>query len=184
MVSILDKLVDKQGGTMRSGTWYQNAISSIADNVTASKLMRDGRLTGRPSIGLLNMFFYDPKYKKTLPVYDTFPLVLPLEPIEGGFSGLNFHYLPPALRLRLLELMQKWATNNKMDKTTKFDVSWSRVKNIPLIKPTIKKYLYKHVRSSFLRIDLTQAAIAVYLPVQQFQKQSAASVYKASRSSI
>jgi hypothetical protein len=79
--------------------------------------------------------------------------------------------------------MQRYATNNKMDSTTRFDVSWSRVKNIPLVKPTIKKYLYKHVRSSFLKIDLTQAAIAVYLPVQQFQKRSAASVYSASRSS-
>jgi hypothetical protein len=78
--------------------------------------------------------------------------------------------------------MQRYATNNKMDSTTRFDVSWSRVKNIPLVKPTIKKYLYKHVRSSFLKIDLTQAAIAVYLPVQQFQKRSAASVYSASRS--
>jgi hypothetical protein len=184
MVSILDKLVDKQGGTMRSGTWYKNAISSIADNVTANKLMREGKLTSRPSIGLLNMFFYDPKYKKTLPVYDTFPLVLPIETIEGGFSGLNFHYLPPVLRLRLLELMQQWATNKKMDKTTRLDVSWSRVKNISLVKPTIKKYLWKHVRSSFLKIDLTQAAVAVYLPVQQFQKRSATSVYRNSRSMI
>ena len=184
MVSILDKLADKQGGAIRSNSWYRNAVSSIANNITAGKLMREGKLTGRPSIGLLNMFFYDPKYKKTLPVYDTFPLVLPLEPIEGGFSGLNFHYLPPVLRLRLLEVMQKWATNNKMDKTTKFDVSWSRVKNIPLVQPTIKKYLWKNVRSNFLKIDLTQAAIAVYLPVQQFQKQSASSVYKTSRSKI
>ena len=128
--------------------------------------------------------FYDPKYKQTLPYYDTFPLVLPLESIPGGFSGLNFHYLPPLLRFRLLEQMQRYATNNKMDTTTRFDVSWSRVKNIPLARPTIKKYLYKHVRSSFLKIDLTQAAIAVYLPVQQFQKRSAASVYAASRSSI
>jgi hypothetical protein len=146
--------------------------------------MSQGKLTGRPNIGLLNLFFYDPKYKKTLPYYDTFPLVLPLESIPGGFSGLNFHYLPPGLRFRLLDQMQRFASNNKMDKTTRLNVSYSGVKSIPLVKPTIKKYLYKHVRSSFLRIDLTQAAIAVYLPVQQFQKRSAASVYAASRSFI
>ena len=183
MASILDNLVSKQGDTKKSASWYRNAVASVADRITAGKLMRQGQLTGRPNVGLLNLFFYDPKYKKTLPYYDTFPLVLPLEAIPGGFSGLNFHYLPPQLRFRLLEQMQRWATNNKMDSTTRFDVSWSRVKNIPLVKPTIKKYLYKHVRSSFLKIDLTQAAIAVYLPVQQFQKRSAASVYSASRSS-
>lgn len=184
MASILDTLVDKQGGTQKSASWYQKAVASIADRITANKLMSQGKLTGRPNIGLLNLFFYDPKYKKTLPYYDTFPLVLPLEAIPGGFSGLNFHYLPPLLRFRLLEQMQKFATNNKMDSTTRLDVSFSRVKNIPLMRPTIKKYLYKHVRSSFLKIDLTQAAIAVYLPVQQFQKRSDSYVYSQSRSSI
>ena len=78
---------------------------------------------------------------------------------------------------------KRTATSKKID-TARFDVSWGRVKNIPLVKPTIKKYLYKHVRSSFLKIDLTQAAIAVYLPVQQFQKRSDTSVYAAARSAV
>jgi hypothetical protein len=184
MASILDTLVDKQGSTQKSASWYQKAVASISDKISANKLMSQGKLTGRPNIGLLNLFFYDPKYKKTLPYYDTFPLVLPLESIPGGFSGLNFHYLPPGLRFRLLDQMQRFASNNKMDKTTILNVNYSSVKSIPLVKPTVKKYLYKHVRSNFLRIDLTQAAIAVYLPVQQFQKRSAASVYAASRSFI
>jgi hypothetical protein len=184
MVSILDKLVSKQGDTTKSAAWYKNSIASIADKISANKLMAQGKLTPRPNVGSLNMFFYDPKYKKTLPYYDTFPLVLPLEVIPGGFSGLNFHYLPPVLRLRLLENMQRWATNNKLDSTTKFDVSWRRVKTIPLVKPTIKKYLYKHVRSNFLKIDAQAAAIACYLPVQRFVGASDTGVYRASRSMI
>ena len=39
-------------------------------------------------------------------------------------------------------------------------------------KNTIKKYLYNHVRSSFLRIDYDKAALSVYLPVAQFKKGS------------
>lgn len=183
MASILDTLVDKQGDTTKSATWYKNAISSIGQRITAQKLLAQGKLSARPNIGLLNLFFYDPKYKETLPYYDTFPLVLPLDSIKGGFSGLNFHYLSPGLRLRLLENMQRYATNKDLTKA-RFDVSWARVKSIPLSKATIKKYLYKHVRSSFLRIDLNQAAIACYLPVQQFQKRPASSVYAASRSFI
>ena len=183
MASILDTLVDKQGDTTKSATWYKNAISSIGQKITAQKLLAQGKLSARPNIGLLNLFFYDPKYKETLPYYDTFPLVLPLDSIKGGFSGLNFHYLSPSLRLRLLENMQRYATNKDLSKA-RFDVSWARVKSIPLSKATIKKYLYKHVRSSFLRIDLNQAAIACYLPVQQFQKRPASSVYAASRSFI
>ena len=49
------------------------------------------------------MFFYDPKFKKTLPYYDTFPLVLPLETYNDGFLGINMHYLPIPLRVNLLD---------------------------------------------------------------------------------
>lgn len=183
MASILDRLANKQGDTVKSSSWYKNAISSIGTKITANKLMAQGKLTARPNIGLLNLFFYDPKYKQTLPYYDTFPLVLPIGVIPGGFSGLNFHYLPPLLRLKLLEQMQKFTTGKNLD-TARLNVTVSGLKNIPLVKPTIKKYLYKHVRSSFLRIDLMQAAVACYLPVQQFQKRSAGYVYAQSRGSI
>ena len=81
MPSILDPLVDKQGGIRKSASWYSKTVSSLSDRITASKLMTSGKLNGRPSPGRLNMFFYDPKLKKQLPYYDTFPLVLPLETI-------------------------------------------------------------------------------------------------------
>jgi hypothetical protein len=171
-ISVLDSLKDRQGNTRKSANWYRNAVSSIADRVTARKLMSSGKLTVRPSIGRLNMFFYDPKYKKTLPYYDTFPLVLPLERIPGGFAGINFHYLNYAPRFTLLERLQSFATGSKLDKKTTFDVSYGRVKGIKLVKGTIKKYLFDHVRSSFLRVDFDEAAIAVYLPVAQFKKGS------------
>ena len=85
MPSILDPLVDKAGGVRKGTAWYRNAVASIADRVSARRLMSQGKLNARPSVGRLNMFFYDPKYKKTLPYYDTFTLVLPLERIPGGF---------------------------------------------------------------------------------------------------
>ena len=173
MVSILDPLVDKAGGQRKTAAWYRNAVSSIADKVTANRLMNQGKLIGRPSVGRLNMFFYDPKYKKTLPYYDTFPLVLPLERIPGGFAGINFHYLRPVARFSLLEQLQRYATRGReITSANSFDVSYNRVKNIPLVKNTIKKYLFSHVKSNFLRIDFDEAALAIYLPVAQFKKGS------------
>ena len=171
--SILDPLVDKAGGIRKTASWYRNAVSSIADRATAGRLMRSGKLNGRPSIGRLNMYFYDPKYKKTLPYYDRFPLVLPLERIPGGFAGINFHYLRPVARFSLLERLQKFSTRGReITRQNRFDVSYDRVKNIPLVKNTIKKYLFNHVRSNFLRIDFDKAALSVYLPVAQFKKGS------------
>ena len=181
MATILDPLVDKQGGIRKSAAWYRSNVASIADRVTARKLMNQGKLIGRPSAGRLNMFFYDPKLKKTLPYYDTFPLVLPLEPIKGGFMGMNFHYLPPLLRFRLLERMQATATDQRFDSKTKFDVTYDDVKKIKIVKPTIKKYLYSYVQTGFLRINADEAAVAIYLPVQRFKKASEAQVYSDSR---
>jgi len=179
--SIFDKISDRTGGVKKSATWYRNAVSSLADKITARKLMNQGRILQRPSGGRLNLFFYDPKTKDRLPYYDTFPLVLPLEAIKGGFMGINFHYVSPMIRFRMLNQLQRFATNNKFDSTTKLDVSYQRVSGLERVKPTIKKYLYSHVRSGFLRIDSQDAPTAVYLPVQQFKKRSASFVYGQSR---
>jgi hypothetical protein len=49
-----------------------------------------------------------------------------------------------------------------------------------MVKPTLHKYLYSNVRSQFLRINASEAAVAVYLPVQQFRKQPATTVWRRS----
>tara|TARA_Y100001972_G_scaffold117313_1_gene156190 strand:+ start:425 stop:973 length:549 start_codon:yes stop_codon:yes gene_type:complete len=181
MASIFDKISKQTDGVKKSSTWYRNAVAEIADKVTARKLYNQGRINQRPSQGRLNLFFYDPKFKETLPYYDTFPLVLPLQPIRGGFLGINFHYLSPVIRFRLLNQLQRFASNSKFDKTTRLDVSYARVGGFARVKPTIKKYLYSNVRSGFMRVDLQDAPTAVYLPVQQFKKRSAGYVYGQSR---
>jgi hypothetical protein len=99
--------------------------------------------------------------------------VLPLERIPGGFAGINFHYLRPGARFTLLEQLQRFATRGReITSVNSFDVSYNRVKGLPLVKNTIKKYLFSHVKSNFLRIDFDEAALAVYLPVAQFKKGS------------
>ena len=170
MASILDPLKDRQGGVKKSADWYRRNVQSLSDRITARRLMNSGKLIGRPSAGRLNMFFYEPKTKARLPYYDVFPLVLPLEPIRGGFLGMNFHYLPPLARFRMLERLQAFASNNKFDRTTRLDVGYDDIKNSRLFKPTFKKYLYTYTRSNFLRIDADEAAISIMLPVQQFKK--------------
>ena len=96
--------------------------------------MRDGKLLGQQSNGRMSMFVYDPKTKQKLPFYDTFPLVLPIDVIRGGFIGLNFHYLPYGLRFKLLEQLQQFASNSKFDQSTRLQVTYEAVKNIGLIK--------------------------------------------------
>lgn len=184
MVKIFEPLLDLQDNQLKSANWYKKAASLIADKVSSNKLMRSGKLLGRPSAGRMCMFFYDPKTAQKLPFYDIFPLVLPIDTFRGGFVGLNFHYLPYGLRYKLLEQLQQFATNKKFDETTRLQVTYNSVKNIGLIKPAIKKYLWRQVQSNFLRVDVDEMAIAIYLPVAQFKKASLTRVFADSRRKI
>ena len=48
-------------------------------------------------------------------------------------------------------------------------------------RPTIKKYLYTQVQTNFLRIDINQAPVVVFLPVAQFRNANTRAVYRDSR---
>ena len=69
------------------------------------------------------MFFYDPKLKP-FPYYDRFPLVLPLERFQMVL-GINFHYLPIPLRIRLLDRLVDFSSNTKFDESTKLNVNYT-----------------------------------------------------------
>ena len=179
----IQSVVQAAQGRPRSTDWYKDKIREFG-KPGALDLIRDGKRKKSPFYGRLNMFFYDPKFKKTLPYYDTFPLVLPLEPYSAGFLGINLHYLPMKLRLQLLDRLVDYSNNTKFDESTILDVDYSRLKNINLIKPTLKRYLAGRVKTDFRRIDADEFMVAALLPVQRFKKGSASEVYSDSRKMI
>lgn len=174
MADIFTDIRKQAGDRERSVAWYRRKIRDLGNRVSSRKLINQGALRRQPSNGKLNMFFYDPKLKNILPYYDRFPLVLPIDKAKGGFLGLNFHYLPIPLRVRLLEIIDKKGVNS----------SYSDLKKINLIKPTIKHYLTNHLRSGFLRVDQEDFLVASLLPVQQFRKASSARVWRDSRGMV
>ena len=166
---------DKISAQIKTGTepyqWYRNRIKELGTPNTA-ELLRSGKLAKRPHEGFLNMYIYAPKLKDKLPYYDTFPLIMYLKPAEKGFYGLNFHYLPYALRARLLDA----AGQNELNVN---EVIKSR-----LTKPTIKRYLFGYLRSMCLRIEPEDNLTAIMLPVQRFKKASTATVWADSRKMV
>ena len=167
-------------GRPKSTDWYKDKIREFG-TPTAMNLIRDGKQAVRPFFGRLNMFFYDPKLKQKLPYYDRFPLVLPLERYTDGFLGINFHYLPIPLRVRLLDRMVDFSSNTKFDESTLLNVDYKSVKRIRLVKPTLKRYLAGKVKSRFRRIDADEFIVATLLPVARWSKAQAATVHKDSR---
>jgi len=179
----IQSVKDEVKGRPRSTDWYKDKIKEFG-KPGAMDLIRDGKRDTKPFYGKLNMFFYDPKWKKKLPYYDTFPLVLPLETYSDGFLGINMHYLPIPLRIKLLDRLVDYSNNTKFDESTRLVVDYSKLKNIRLIKPTIHKYLRGHTKSQFRRIDADEFTIATLLPVQRFKKASDKEVWKDSRSML
>ena len=179
----IQSVVKAAKGRPKSTDWYRSKIAEFGTPKSLD-LIRDGKQATNPFFGRLNMFIYDPKLKKKLPYYDTFPLVLPLENYNDGFLGLNFHYLPIPLRMKLLDRVVDFSNNTKFDESTKLNVSYTALKRVRLIRPTIKRYLAGKVKSRFRRVDADEFTVATLLPVQRFKKGSQSEVYKDSRKMI
>ena len=170
---VFDSIKQAAGDREKSLTWYRGKVKSLMDNVTKNKLMR-GKLFATPQPNGLNFFRYNPKLASILPYYDVFPLVLPIQSAKGGFLGINFHYLPIPLRMKLFETLEK----------KDFKGDYRALKNIREIKPTIKHYLRSQMASKFLRLDEEEYAPAIFLPVQDFRKATVGTVHAASRRMI
>ena len=179
----IQSVLDDAKGRPKSTQWYKDKIKEFG-KPGALDLIRDGKRNNKPFYGKLNMFFYNPKFKKQLPYYDTFPLVLPLERYNDGFLGINLHYLPIPLRIKLLDRLVDYSNNSQFDESTRLVVDYSKLKKIKLIKPTIHKYLASQVQSQFRRIDADEFTVATLLPVQRFKKATAKEVWSDSRSMV
>ena len=179
----IQSVVKAAKGRPKSTDWYRDKIKEFGTPKSLD-LIRDGKQASSPFFGRLNMFIYDPKLKKKLPYYDTFPLVLPLENYSDGFLGINFHYLPIPLRVKLLDRLVDFSNNTAFDESTRLVVDYQKLKSVRLIRPTIHKYLAGQTKSQFRRIDADEFTIATLLPVQRFKKASASEVWKDSRAMI
>lgn len=171
--------------TKESRDWFRRRIGNIR-RVNRKKIMNEEPVTlaSRTLVGSMQMFFYDPKHKDKLPYYDAFPLTVVVGPAQGGFLGLNLHYLPPMIRARLLDGLMDRLSNRKYDEGTRMTASYSYLKKASVSKyigPCLKHYLSNHVKSRFARIPAPEWEIATFLPTADWRKQSGSAVYKDSR---
>ena len=181
---------DLKTASTKSRGWFSQQILLLGkQRITPQRLMREnsGDLKARIIPGNLYMFGYDPKLKETLPYYDRFPLVFPYASLPGGFMGLNMHYLPYQLRIRLLDRLMVFKNNDKMDGTTRLRYSWALIAGVSkfkLAEPCIKHYLLPHVKTAYKKIDSEDWATAMLLPVERFAKSSKENVWKDSQANL
>ena len=163
--------------------WLRQEVANL--NPSRSAMMRDReKLRNRTMIGRMYFYFYDPKHKATLPYYDRFPLVLPVERYPDGFLGLNLHYIHPKQRIILLDTLSDFATNSKYDETTRLRLTYATLASATKAfeaTPCIKRYLFSHVESRFLEITADKWDIAALLPFEYFVGASKSKVFRDSR---
>ena len=185
MAYLIDRIkssLAKEGLTPRSNqarTWLQSKIKELKPNRTS--LMRDrNKLKESSVIGKMYFYFYDPKTKDTMPYYDRFPLVIPIESYNDGFLGLNLHYIAPKYRMTLLDKLSVTASNKTYDERTKLRLNYKYLANASRVfeaTPCIKRYLFSQIQSRFLEITADEWDIAALLPMESFVGASTSKVY-------
>ena len=189
--SFLSKVSDVvRSGTVgkevkRSAKWFQDKIKGLKGEVknrfsstNAAKFYResekinDAVFKRRVSLGDLFCYYYNPKYRKTLPYYDMFPMIMLLSAEKETFLGINFHYLRPKWRAILLDRV-----------TAKIGggiPKWNKLRNIRQIAPTIKRYRFDHIMRKVIPIEEDEQEIAIFLPTERFKKSGKTKVWSES----
>ena len=188
---LLDKLktaikTSKAGAKARAaGDWFREKVKQAGASAKMKAVTPNQLLRRQPDDNILlgKMFFYkyDPKFAKKLPYWDMYPLVFPFEKAPGGFYGLNLHYIPPRDRAVLMDNLNQYASNNKYDQTTRLELSYRLLKRYGRAVPCVKRYLGDRIVSQTVRIDADEWEIAIFLPVERFQKASKGEVWADSR---
>ena len=188
---LLDKLktaikTSKAGAKARAaGDWFREKVKQAGASAKMKAVTPNQLLRRQPDDNILlgKMFFYkyDPKFAKKLPYWDMYPLVFPFERAPGGFYGLNLHYIPPRDRAVLMDNLNQYASNNKYDQTTRLELSYRILKRYGRAVPCVKRYLGDRIVSQTVRIDADEWEVAIFLPVERFQKASKGEVWADSR---
>ena len=168
-----------------AGDWFREKVKQASASarmraVTPTQLLKREE-EGSATLGKMLFYKYDPKFAKKLPYWDMYPLVFPFEKAKGGFYGLNLHYIPPRDRAILMDQLKEYATNNKYDATTRLKITYNLLKGFGRAVPCVKRYLGTNIRSNTVRINADEWEIAIFLPVERFQKQKKSVVWNDSR---
>ena len=178
--------------TRMAVTWFRSIVErakiGLAKEVMPMTLKIDaaqkGTLTGRLIPGKLYFFMYNPKHKSTLPYYDLFPLVLPIQKFSDGFLGINFHYLYPKDRAHLLDEIKVFVNDKTLSEKARILLTYDMLRGFTKFKrakPCLKRYLTTRMKTQFIPVLPDEWGPSIFLPVENFKKMSKKAVWAESK---
>jgi hypothetical protein len=168
--------------------WFTMQIKALnRSTYRQSRLMGEtSRMTTYPVPGRMYLYQYDAITKDDLPYWDKFPCIFYIDKLSKNghnyWYGLNLHYLPPPMRLKLLISLYDLANNDRFDATTRLKLTYdilmrlSRAKNLGA-DFAFKMYRDDGLESKFLEIPSSSWPMVALLPTEQFQKASKQKVW-------
>ena len=175
-----------------AATWFRSIIerakAALARETVFQTVVTEaaaaGTLTGRIWLGKMYFFVYNPKHRETLPYYDMFPLVLPVERYSDGFLGINFHYLAPKDRAHLLDEIKIFVNDKTLSEKARILLTYDMLRGFTKFKrakPCLKRYLTTRMKTQFIPVLPDEWGAALFLPVENFKKASKKAVWADSK---
>ena len=172
----------------QAATWFRSIVErakiALARETVFQTVITEaaqaGGLTSKMWLGKMYFFVYNPKHKMTLPYYDMFPLVLPVERYSNGFLGINFHYLAPKDRAHLLDEIKIFVNDKTLSEKTRIMLTYDMLRGFTKFKrakPCLKRYITMYMKTQFIPILPDEWGPAIFLPVENFKKMSKKAVW-------
>ena len=184
----------------RAVKWFQQKarrIRTTPRQIWSLKERHKHYTLRRRLLGNMYYFFYEAEGKKTLPYWDAFPLVIPIELTNDGFLGLNFHYLDWRLRAllmdRILDLERDSPEpSDRSEQSQQGKLDWrkigydrlSRFAKYKYFRPCLKRYKFSNMRSRMIQLTKEEWDIALFLPLERFQNERKTNIWMDSRRQI
>lgn len=163
--------------TRNSVRWFKNLLQQSRRSGTARvKTLR----------GKLMFMVYDPKTKIELPYYDTLPLIFVLEVRPKYILGLNVHYLGYSDRRSLLNALYGFGVAEAEDEEIRLRLRYAGIEDFTKsahAKVCLKKYNIKQIKN-WLLIPAEDWNQMVSLPLYQFHKENASTVWRESHNKL
>lgn len=168
--------------------WFRDNLPNIGYIRPTSIIEKSGDYLPKLAPGGIYFYGYKPKGSVELPFFDRFPLTLILKRMEGGFLGLNFHYLHPNERADFFNVLSKFINDPKYDQnpSAKMAVTYSVLKRSKTgyYKPCIKRYYYSNIVTKVTTVPPIYWKFMLFLPIDRFAKMVREEVWKNSRRTI
>jgi hypothetical protein len=162
--------------------FYHDYAAEFGINYRSLQMLRTGgRRIGDIKIGRMYFFRYEAEGTASGRgveiergnVYDNFPLIFLLSETPGSLEGINFHYMVPKERIKLLGRMFEYLNNENFDDRTKlFSMKFRRTirdnKLFRYAKVCYRVYKPGRIESKILQVHPMDWELAITVPTERF----------------